>query len=47
MSPVDAYNGQDVRRGGYAAVKPQAVDEEDLVVVSPQVDGRLADEGRN
>ncbi|KAF8078151.1 Metallo-dependent phosphatase-like protein [Lyophyllum atratum] len=46
MSAVDAYNGQDARKGEDTAVQAHVFDEEDLLVVSPEVDGRLQDEGR-
>ncbi|GLB35152.1 putative 5'-nucleotidase family protein [Lyophyllum shimeji] len=45
MTSVDVYNGQHIRRGDEAA-QPQEFDEADLLVVSPEVDGRLKDNGR-
>ncbi|KAG6812759.1 hypothetical protein H0H92_000674 [Tricholoma furcatifolium] len=41
MSPVDAYDGQSVRKGEDQKKKHHAFEEEDLVVIHPEIDGRL------
>ncbi|KAF5387159.1 hypothetical protein D9615_001693 [Tricholomella constricta] len=46
MTSVDAYDGESVRSGKDAAIKYQRFDEEELLVVSPEIDGRLKDVGR-
>ncbi|KAG5645876.1 hypothetical protein DXG03_005023 [Asterophora parasitica] len=46
MTVVDAYDGEGVRCGKHADKKYHAFDTEDLIVVSPEVDGRLKDVGR-
>jgi len=46
MSCVDPYDGQAVRRGGPNKNKEDNKSDEDLLVVSPGVDGRLKDEAQ-
>lgn len=45
MSPVDAFDGEKARAGRTTDVIAHQADD-DLLVVSPEVDGRLKDEGR-
>lgn len=48
MSPVDVYDGKNARQGKSSVLKPQVFEEEeDLLLVSPEIDGRLKDEGRD
>jgi 5'-nucleotidase len=47
MSGVDCFDGQKARSGEEFEGIPQGEGDEDLLVVSPVVDGRLRDEGRN
>ncbi|KAG6854980.1 hypothetical protein C0991_009803 [Blastosporella zonata] len=46
MSPVDAYDGQSVRIGAIPK-KHHAIDEEDLIVIHPEIDGRLKNIARD
>ncbi|KAG6878789.1 hypothetical protein C0993_008088 [Termitomyces sp. T159_Od127] len=46
MSPVDAYDGQSIRRGEGQTKKPWAFNEEDIITVYPEIDGRLKDLAR-
>ncbi|KAG6874324.1 hypothetical protein C0995_001549 [Termitomyces sp. Mi166 len=46
MSPVDAYDGQSIRRGEGRARKRWAFNEEDLITIHPEIDGRLKDIAR-
>lgn len=43
MTSVDAYNGEEVRRGQYDIRKNHRFSQDDLPVVSPEIDGRLKD----
>lgn len=46
MSSVDPFDGEKARRGEFGKRK-KGNDEEDLLVVTPYIDGRLKDKGRN
>jgi len=46
MSTVDAFNGSSARQGQDTGMRLEADEDEDLLVVSPHIDGRLRDEGR-
>lgn len=45
MSSVDAFDGESARKGQETGPKSME-DNPDLLVVTPEVDGRLKDEGR-
>ncbi|KDR81434.1 hypothetical protein GALMADRAFT_239326 [Galerina marginata CBS 339.88] len=45
MSPVDAFDGVNARRG-FECKEISTKEDEDLLVVSPEVDGRLRDEAK-
>lgn len=46
MSSVDSFDGVNVRKGKQSQVVPEEVDG-DLLTVSPEIDGRLKDKGRD
>ncbi|RDB21014.1 Trifunctional nucleotide phosphoesterase protein YfkN [Hypsizygus marmoreus] len=46
MSSVDAYDGESARRGKAIVPIVYAFNDEDLLVVNPEIDGRLKDDGR-
>lgn len=46
MSSVDPYDGKGIRSGTESEKKDDEADD-DLLTVSPEVDGRLKDEGRD
>ncbi|KAF8636482.1 hypothetical protein AX17_003297 [Amanita inopinata Kibby_2008] len=45
MSSVDAFDGETARKGQTTNIKRETIDD-DLLIVTPVVDGRLRDEGR-
>jgi 5'-nucleotidase len=45
MSIVDPFNGSSARKG-QAGVRIEGGEDENLLIVSPAIDGRLRDEGR-
>ncbi|KAG6833489.1 hypothetical protein H0H87_006061 [Tephrocybe sp. NHM501043] len=47
MSSVDAYDGQSVRRGEEPKKRHHAIDEEDLIIIHPGLDGRLKNIARD
>jgi hypothetical protein len=46
MSAVDPFNGSSTRKGQGTGMRREAVEDEDLLTVSPDVDGRLRNEGK-
>jgi len=46
MSPVDVFDGFNARMGNECAIKSDALVDDDLLIISPEVDGRMKDEGR-
>jgi 5'-nucleotidase len=46
MSIVDPFNGSSARKGQDPVMNPEVYEDEDLLTVSPDIDGRLRDEGR-
>lgn len=47
MSTVDAFDGVHARQGKTTTYVEPSEDGEDLLVVSPMIDGRFRDEGRD
>jgi len=47
MSSIDAYDGENIRKGRESVERRHVVEDDDLLVVSPEIDGRLKDEGRS
>ncbi|KAG6910928.1 hypothetical protein DXG01_006611 [Tephrocybe rancida] len=47
MTPVDAYDGQSVRRGDDVQKKHYMFNEEDMIIIHPEIDGRLKNLGRD
>lgn len=46
MSSVDPFHGERIRKGEPHRQQSQEFDSDDLLVITPAVDGRLKDEGR-
>lgn len=46
MSIVDPFNGSSAPKGEDTRIRPEVNEDEDLLLVSPGIDGRLRDEGR-
>jgi hypothetical protein len=46
MSIVDPFNGSRARKGQDTGVRIEGDEDENLLIVSPAIDGRLRDEGR-
>jgi len=44
MSVVDPFDGSNTRKGKGTGMRPEAVEDEDLLTVRPEVDGRLRNE---
>jgi len=47
LSVVDAFNGGEVRKGRFGQQKELDSEEEDILVISPMIDGRFKDVGRD
>lgn len=47
MSAVDPFDGAQARKGITSNIKVDEAPDEDLLVIHPEIDGRLGDAGRN